>query len=159
MAHLSKNMYQLYPYRNLWVKPGSNHHVVVFSTSDGKQIGKVVSLLEVAQRIRRGEPVIDKTAPVEHPDANFLYTLTINDMFLDQVSKGELDWGRPDLVVAVQGQLYRVQKMDVQKRIDLRQHTVARVDTEKGHLRPTISTLRGQKVIVDAIGRITPADE
>ncbi|MFC1583651.1 type II CRISPR RNA-guided endonuclease Cas9 [Candidatus Neomarinimicrobiota bacterium] len=154
----STTMRQLYTDRNLWVEPGSNHHVVIFRDTRGKQVGSVVPLLEVVSRKRQGLALIEKEPP---EGCTFLMSLTRNDMVLVDVGDEDIDWTRQDFAEAVSGQLYRVQKLIADGRIILRHHTVAMLKDEQGNepglLRKSISTLAGIKVKIDPFGRIKPA--
>ena len=49
----------LYEGKNLYVEPGSNHHIAIFESGSGKRKGVVVTLFEAAKRVRLGKPVID----------------------------------------------------------------------------------------------------
>ncbi len=160
VAVTSNTMRQLYHDRNLWVEPGSNHHVVIFRNDEGKQVGNVVPLLDVVTRKRQGLPLIDKTPPDGY---HFLMSLVRNDIILVDVEEDDIEWPRPDLAEAVSGQLYRVQKFDANGIIIFRHHTVAVLvdDTrnEPGVLRKRIATLAGLKAEIDPIGMITPAHD
>ncbi|MFW6119046.1 MAG: type II CRISPR RNA-guided endonuclease Cas9 [Planctomycetota bacterium] len=61
-----------------WVKPGSNHHMEVIETEDGRWEGRLVSRLEAMERLRQGEPIVKRG-----PD--FVFSLAPGDMIeLDQ---------------------------------------------------------------------------
>ncbi|MBU1920314.1 type II CRISPR RNA-guided endonuclease Cas9, partial [bacterium] len=87
---------------------GSNHHVEILESQDGKKWeGKFVSTVEAARRAKAGIPVFQK----DHgPDRKYVMSLCINDM-IELESKG-------------QRQLYRVQKMS-DPVVDFRLHTAA----------------------------------
>ncbi|KPK88888.1 hypothetical protein AMJ80_10515 [bacterium SM23_31] len=154
----STTMIQLYKDKELYVDPGSNHHIVIFENEEGKRDGIVVSLFEAAQRLRRNEPVIQKTWK---PEWHFVMSLSIDELILLDVDEKNIDWGDTGLALRYSKALYRVQKMDVNKIITLRHHLVARLKDDEGkefgreHRIP--STLRGLKVKIDHIGRLRRA--
>ncbi|MFC1535698.1 type II CRISPR RNA-guided endonuclease Cas9, partial [Candidatus Neomarinimicrobiota bacterium] len=156
----STTMRRLYSHKNLWVEPGSNHHVVIFRDARGKQVGSVVPLLDVVSRKRQGLALIEKEPP---EGCTFLMSLTRNDMILVDVGDEDIEWTRQDLTEAVSGQLYRVQKFDANGIIILRHHTVALLKDDQGNepgvLRKSISTLSGLKVLIDLTGRIVPTHD
>lgn len=134
-----------------YLAPSSNHHIEIFSSDDGngktKRYFRVVSLFEAAQRIRKSQPVIDRT----HEDGHsFLISLSINEMFMLKMDDGR-------------HALHRIQKMDKNGIIILRPHTYAGQvkDTDKPPLiqRKSYSTIEGYKVTVDPLGRIYPAND
>jgi len=82
-----------------YVLPGSNHHLEIFSSKDARGrerwIGRMVTLLEAADRLRKRLPVVDR----EHPDGHrFVFSLSRDDIV-------EID------PKADRGGLWRVQKM------------------------------------------------
>jgi len=95
------------PYR--YVSPGSNHHVeIVENISTGKREGIVVSMFEAAQRIRLGQPVIQRKC---QDGKKFIMSLSQNEMILLKVGEEYI--------------LHRIQKFDVNGSIILRPHTYA----------------------------------
>jgi len=68
----ASNMINIRGY-NLWVEPGSNHHIVVYKDLiTGKQSGKVVSTFQAMQRVRQGLDVIDRKLD---ENKEFMYSL------------------------------------------------------------------------------------
>ncbi len=134
-----------------FVEPGSNHHIEIFEykDSDGnkKREGVVVTMFEAAQRARKGEPIIRRVHP-EIPEALFLFSLSINEMFRLVDKEGN-------------ERLCRVQKMDINQNITLRPHRYAgkMTDYDKEPLifRRIPNTLKGRKVTIDPLGREFPA--
>ena len=59
--------------------PGATHHVVIFTLGDNKCKFVPVSLLEASRRLRAGEPIVDRTPPPSHPEAEFLMSLCRSD--------------------------------------------------------------------------------
>ncbi|MBN2410879.1 type II CRISPR RNA-guided endonuclease Cas9 [candidate division KSB1 bacterium] len=152
----STNMIRLYEDRNLFVEPGKNHHIEIFASADKKQkTGYVVTLYEAVQRKKQGLPVINKT-PLDKKYPHFVMSLAINDMFLHDMEEKDVDWDQPD-ITKLSPNLYRVQKMDVNKNIALRYHTITLSDqSDPGALRKIPNTLFGIKVKIDPLGRIGP---
>jgi CRISPR-associated endonuclease Csn1 len=133
------------PYR--WVKPGSNHHIAIFEKSNGKRFGVVVTMHEAAQRVLRGQLVIERTC-LDMPQAKFCYSLSLNEVFRleEQANSG----------------LYRVQQISASPRVVLRPITLAvlgRKDAEPLLVRRSPSTLIGRKVVIDPLGREFPAHD
>lgn len=133
------------PYRA--VAPGSNHHIEIIEYTDKKgnvkRVGKVVTMFEAVRRNRKGEPVVQK----DHgPNTKYVCSLAINDMVMLPNKKGEKD-------------LYRVQKMSINKQIYFRSHTAATIDDDTTLIRKQASLFDGHKVTVDPLGRIYPSND
>ena len=157
-------MIQLYEDRKTFVEPGNNHHIAIFEHESGKRDGVVVSLFEVTRRKRHKEPVFDKTAPLKWGNGwKFVMTLSINELMLFDVDEEKINWNNPRFAEVYSQNLYRVQMMDVNKTITFRNHLTARLKDdggiEIGRLFKTPNTLRGIKVRIDPIGRISKADD
>ena len=120
---------QLYKGKNLYVEPGSNHHIAIFESGTGKRKGVVVTLFEAAKRVRLGKPVIDRNAP---PGWTFVMSLSINEMVLLDIDENTIDWDDPKRAEQVSDSLFRVQKIDINERIILRHHIVARLKDDNG---------------------------
>jgi CRISPR-associated endonuclease Csn1 len=133
-----------------WVKPGNTHHIALFElpAQQGKKSKRdmiAVSMMEAAQRARRGEPLVCRTHPTI-PQAKFLFSL----------SWGEMVWanirGREDLYVfrtaaSTSGQIWFVT------------HTDARPSSKAKKFAVMANTLDGVKVTVDPLGRIRNAND
>jgi len=137
------------PYRA--VAPGNNHHIEIFEYKDKKgqtkRDGKVVTMFEAVQRSQRGEPVVQR----RHGEGKeFVCSLSINEMFMFESDDGLND-------------LYRVQKIDQNKRIILRPHTYSGKlsDSDSAPLiqRKNPNTIKGHKVTVDMLGRVHMAND
>jgi len=148
----SSNMMQLRP--NIWVEPGSNHHVEVFETKDKKgelkYEGKLISMYEAAQSIKNKQPIIQTNLG---SDKKFFMSLSQNEMILLKLEDGS-------------EVLHRTQKMSQSKEsisIIFRPHTYGGKlsDYDKPPLiqRRSPSTLIGRKVVVDPLGRIRWAND
>jgi CRISPR-associated endonuclease Csn1 len=152
-----------------YVAPGENHHISIFEWEEGgvkKRDGVVVSRFEVLQRVQRNkkrraageplEPVITKIHP-EHPEARFIFYLCKKDMFM---LEEETDDGQKREI------LCRVQKFDVNNNITLFDAQFAgRVSGDEEikisdyRYLKVPNTLKGRKVNVDPLGRITEAHD
>ena len=145
---------QLYEGKNLYVKPGSNHHIAIFESGTGKREGVVVTLFEAAQRVRFGKPVIDRNA---RPGWTFVMSLSINEMVLLDIDENTIDWNDPKPAKRVSDSLFRVQQMDIKKEITFRHHIAAGLKNNKERIIKIPNTLKCIKVAVDPVGRIGKA--
>lgn len=132
---------------NIWVEPGSNHHIEIYEYTDGKKKGKrdgeVVTMFEAIRRKKDGEPVVNR----EHgPDKKFVCSLSINEMFMLESDNKEY-------------YLCRIQKMSQNKVIVLRPHTFAGNLKKQKPINKTPNSLKGYKVTVDPLGRIHRAND
>lgn len=133
------------PYRA--VAPGNNHHIEIFEYEDKKRQvkrdAKVVTLYEAISRLRKKEPVICR----DYGDnKKFICSLAQNEMVMLADKDGDMD-------------LYRVQKMNINKQIYFRHHTAANIDNDSQLIRKQATLFNGDKVTVDPIGRIFPAND
>jgi CRISPR-associated endonuclease Csn1 len=123
---------------------GNNHHIEICEdTSTGRRTGTVISTLDAARRARA-----EKTDPVNRVTVDgqrFVMSLAINDMFEVTSDQGV--------------SYYRVQKISGDSEITLRLHTAAMLDRHHERLIKKPNTLKGRKVAVDAIGRVTYASD
>ncbi len=130
--------------------PGGNHHVEIYESTDAKGgtvwTGGAISRFEAHQRLRRGEPVVQRQA---EDGARFVMSLCINDMFL--------------LGCNGRRQLYRVQKASTGPDIWFRLHTAATIDDKAAALRVSswrkFRELSPEKVTVDPIGKLNPCND
>lgn len=127
------------PLKNGYADLGNNHHMAVFSHTDGRTETEIVSLFEAADRLRRHQPVIRKTLN----GAPLAMSLAQGDClsFPDGKLKG----------------LWIVQGVWSSGQVVLWQANDA---TGATVFRPTAASILksgGRKVSVDPIGRIRPA--
>ncbi|HUU15868.1 MAG TPA: type II CRISPR RNA-guided endonuclease Cas9 [Sedimentisphaerales bacterium] len=131
------------PYRA--VASGNNHHIEIFEykvkQGQTKRDGKVITMFEAVHRNRRGESVVQKNYG---PHTTFICSLANNDMVMMPNTNGDMD-------------LYRVQKMSINKQIYFRHHTAATINDDSTLIRKQASSFKGYKVAVDPLGRIWPA--
>lgn len=130
-----------------YVKPGATHHLCIFAVHEGRKAKYepvFVPLLEAVARLKRGEPIIQRTHP-KHPEAQFVMSLSRGEMVL-------VDWDEePKLLVfktgaSTQGQLYFAEHTDARKSDQYRKF----VATANSLIRQR----KARKVTVDRIGRI-----
>ena len=131
------------PYR--FVEPGSNHHIEIFEYTypekKGERDSKVVTMFEAVRRSIDGKSVVQKN---HGEDTQFVCSLANNDMVMMPNKNGDMD-------------LYRVQKMSINKQIYFRHHTSATINDDSTLIRKQASLFKGYKVTVDPLGRIWPA--
>ena len=148
----SSNMMQLRP--NIWVEPGTNHHIEIFESKDKKgnikQDGVIVTTFEASRRKLASQPIIQTK---QEPDKKFIMSLSQNEMILLKLDDGSEI-------------LHRTQKMSQSKKkkdIIFRPHNYGgkTSDYDKPPIiqRRSPSTLIGRKVTVDPLGRIRRAND
>ena len=156
----ASNMIQLYknqkknkhPYK-LYVEPGGNHHIAIFENEQGKRKGVVVSLFEAVQRVRNGEPVIQRA---DEPGWKFIMSLSIDELVLIDINKESINLMDNEKMFI---KLYRVQKMRADdNRIYFRRHNAATIDNPKDEYVKSPSGLNAVKVIIDSIGKLKLAE-
>jgi CRISPR-associated endonuclease Csn1 len=132
-----------------YVKPGSLHHLCLFEYTDErgrtKREADFVSMLEAAERKKKGEPLIRRAHPTR-ADARFVMSLSRSEMVLGTF-KGKEQLVRFVTAASTQGQLYFVS------------HTDARPSKEVTKYAAKANTLVGRKVTVDVLGRIRWAND
>jgi CRISPR-associated endonuclease Csn1 len=131
-----------------FVKPGSTHHLCIFEYVEKgktKREAVFVTMLEATQRLKRAEPIIQKSHP-ERPEARFVMSLSAREMVLAEW-KSEKRLLTFKTSSAVQGTL----------RFAL--HTDARRYTDQTPYFAIANTLDARKVTVDPIGRIRWAND
>jgi CRISPR-associated endonuclease Csn1 len=134
------------------VTPGENHHVEIFETTDlkGRKVwtGRIVSRFEAHRRMREGQPVVDRRG---RDGETFVMSLCNNDMVL--------------LPVAGNRVLCRVEWLSVIGAPDIcfRLHSAASREDNATRYRfrswRKLAEARPEKVAVDPIGRVGPAND
>ncbi|QDV79873.1 type II CRISPR RNA-guided endonuclease Cas9 [Botrimarina mediterranea] len=135
------------PYQS-YVKTGSTHHLCIFEHDvNGKKVREpiFVSMLEATARLKRGQPIIQRTHP-RRANAHFVMTLATRECVLANVN------GTQRLLVFVTsksttGELRFVDANDARRRKDQRL------------IYCTPNTLNARKVTVDSLGRIRWAND
>ncbi len=131
-----------------YVKPGSNHHLCIFEfevKGKKKREAVFVTMLEATQRIKRGEPIIDRVHP-DRPEARFIMSLSSGELVLANV-KGEEKLMR-----------YKSAKSTTSQ-MEFAEHTDARKSSKQAKYVPSPNTLDCRKVTVDPLGRIRWAND
>ncbi len=121
--------YKFYAYQN-------NHHVEIIRLPSGEQIGKWVTMIEAARRIR-----CDKKGMVQfdHPEGEFIMWLCANDMV--------------EIEVEGVNKIYRVQKLDPNNnRIYFRMHYASTLENKAEEFITSPNKLRCRKLYVDMLG-------
>lgn len=134
--------------RDGYVKPGGNHHALIYKNEDGKYIDKVVSFWEAIaignlniQQTGKPYPIINKN---NHPDlGDFQFSMMINDLFVfdlkhsEHPTENEINFLDKKNRPIISKKLFRLQKMsksiDGRFLVDFRHHletTVNRNDKE-----------------------------
>jgi len=129
------------------VEPGKNHHIEIFEYTDKKgetnRDSRVITMFDAVQRSRQGKPVVCK----DYGDGRkFICSLVINDLVMMKNKTGEMD-------------IYRVQKMDINKMVRFRHHTASTIDKKETYIDKTAHLFEGRKITVDLLGRICPAND
>ena len=136
-----------------FVKPGSIHHLCIFEwevQGIRKRDAVFVSMLEATNRIKLGQPIIQRHVPKDHPKipqyAVFLMSLSSRELLL------QVEDGIPRLLLfktaaSTQGQIRFILHSDAR-----------RYNSAKKYL-CNANTLKGRKVTVDLLGRIRWAND
>jgi CRISPR-associated endonuclease Csn1 len=132
----------------VYVKPGSTHHLCIFEWDEKgkkKRDAVFVTMLEAMNRLKRGEPVVQRTHP-DRPDAKFVMSLSSREMVLANW-KGEEKLLTFKTAASTQGQIY------------FAEHTDARRSSDQTKYVATANSLHARKVTVDPLGRIRWAND
>jgi CRISPR-associated endonuclease Csn1 len=131
-----------------YVKPGATHHLAIFEFTERgktKREAVFVTMLEAMQRLKAGQPVIERRHP-QRPDAKFVMSLSSREMVLANW-KGEQRLLVFKTAASTQGQIY------------FAEHTDARRSSEQKKFVATANSLDARKVTVDPLGRIRWAND
>jgi CRISPR-associated endonuclease Csn1 len=150
--------------RERFVMPSSNHHIEIFAKLDdhGKEIawdGIVISLLDAAERKRKGGPVVARTYPESEGEYVFKFSLMGGDTVeLHRSCDHEAGKCSPGL--------YRLRSIEGVGSMFFVRVTDARlikdIAASKERWRPGAEALRRldcRKVVVDVLGRMHPAND
>ena len=136
-----------------WVKPGNTHHLCLFEWDENgktKRDAVFVTMLQAINRLKRKEPIIQRTPPPDHPnippDATFLTSLSAGEMVLADVK------GQQKLLVFKTA-------ASTQKHMHFALHSDARRSTQQKDYTFMPNTLHARKVTVDLLGRIRWASD
>lgn len=129
------------PLKNGYADLGNNHHMAVFRRADGKATYRVASLLDAANRVRKGDTAVNRMMD----GAEFLLSISAGD------------------TVRLNGEragLWIVRKLSANGQVTLWPINDTDAEAHKTIFEPTVAGMlsRGlEKVAVDPIGRIRPA--
>jgi CRISPR-associated endonuclease Csn1 len=150
---------------NIWVEPGSNHHIVLFVDENGKKDGKVVSLYEASQRKLRKEPVVDKNIG---SNCEFITSFQINECVIIGSLPDDFDVNKKLTYHTIFNNCFRVQKLSAStNQIFFRRHNASilvKINTygekvDLGGISYTPTTFNGKKIIVNPAGFIEFAND
>ena len=121
---------------------GNNHHMAIYRNPDGKMSFEIVSLYEASRRLAKRQPL------VKHDKGNgatFVMSLSLGDTI--QIPDGDKAGLWVANILSANGQIFfrRVEDADGK--------------TKWGPNSNTLLSMKGQKVSVDPIGRIRPAND
>jgi CRISPR-associated endonuclease Csn1 len=131
-----------------FVKPGSMHHLCIFEwyeNGKSKREAVFVTMLEAMNRLKRGEPLIQKTHP-DRPDAKFVMSLAGREMVLASFD-GHEKLVAFNTAASTTGQMWFIE------------HTDARRSSEAKKFTAKANTLDCKKVTVDPLGRLRWAND
>jgi CRISPR-associated endonuclease Csn1 len=131
-----------------YVKPGNTHHICIFEyivKGQTKRTSEFVTMLEATQRVKRKQPVIQRTHSTI-TDARFVMSLTNSELVLANW-KGSIKLLRLNTSISTEGRLLFVE------------HTDARKSEHRRLFRATANTLDARKVTVDPLGKILWAND
>jgi CRISPR-associated endonuclease Csn1 len=136
--------------RTAHVKPGNTHHICLFElpghTPERPRRDMVaVTMLEAADRARRGEPLIRRAHPTV-PEARFLFSLSRGETVHANI-RGREDYYVFRTAASTQGQIYFYSQTDARPGDSARKFAV------------NANTLNGRKVLIDPLGRLRDAHD
>ncbi len=135
-----------------YVKPGSTHHLCIFEWEENgktKRDAVFVTMLEATERLKRREPIIQRTHPTR-PEARFVMSLSSREMVLANL-EGE------EFLLSMRTSAQTEQKMEFTV------HTDARKKKERKKINMNVNTIlskyKARKVTVDMLGRVRWAND
>jgi len=117
--------------KNQWVNPRNNHHILIYKTSNGELREEIISFWEVVERMKQGEDIYQ--LPKAEADAEILFTLQENDMFLLGLNPEEYEDNKDDVNI-LSKYLYRVQKIS-SKDYSFRHHLASTLNNKEQEIR------------------------
>lgn len=166
-ARYKKNSTTIKPIRKgtAWVETGSNHHAVLYRTTDAKgnekQDADVVTLFEAVRRLGAGVPVIQRSLG---QGKEFLFSLQKSELLILDYHPDELDLNDVSSYHTFANKVYRVSIIPQEKRITMGKHTFAlsyaATNANAKELLPIMfkrafpNTLQAFKVRVSPIGKL-----
>lgn len=134
---------------------GNNHHIAIYRTPSGKAEYEIVSLYEASRRLTRREPIVRR----QRDGADFVMSLAAGEAveFLSGERKGiwivQGAWAGGQVVLTRDSDARPSSKKEAER---------LGMDGVREEFRPKVSTLLSdsvQKIAVDPIGRIRPAND
>ena len=137
---------------NQYVNPRNNHHVMLYTDTEGNLQEKIVSFWTVIERQNQGQPIFQ----LPNDGKEMVCTLQINDVFIIGLKAEELEVYRNDRTTLSQ-YLYRVQKLSSMYYV-FRYHLASTLTNEKEEIRivsfDAWKRANPVKVHIDEIGNI-----
>jgi CRISPR-associated endonuclease Csn1 len=121
---------------------GNNHHLAIYKLPSGKADFEVVSLFEAISRLRRQYPVVERD---RNDGTEFVMSISLGDTI--RIPEGEKKGLWVARIISANGQIFSHRIED------------ATGDTKWGPNPNTLLKERAEKVSVDPIGRIRPAND
>lgn len=140
---LPKKLDLMVPITTGYGAAGSNHHIAIYRRQDGKIEAEVVSLFEASRRLAKREPVVKR----QRDGCQFVISLSQGDTLLIEAGERKGYWTPKS--IAGNGQIH------LRKIVDAGTEDK---DLWKPSPAPLIK-LGAQKVSVDPIGRVRPAND
>lgn len=139
------------------VKPGSTHHICLFELPEStaekpKRVMVAVTMLEVVQRLKRNEPLIQRTHPTI-PEARFLFSLSRGEAVHATFKGCEEDVYIFRTSAATTSQMWFVHHADA------RRDSAAEGAPPLKKFSAKPNTLNAVKISVDLLGRIRNAND
>lgn len=160
----SNTMKQIRGY-NIYVEPGSNHHMIVYKDIEtGKQKGKVVTTFEAVERKRKGLDAVNKEL---NNNEEFLYSLRINDLYCQNLNLINLNLNIKSNYNKLINDIFSITGMDqTVNRIDGKKHyftrSISSLDSDGRKIyvmRKTVGSLDGYKLNIDELGFISISND
>jgi CRISPR-associated endonuclease Csn1 len=137
------------------VKPGSTHHLCIFEWQENgkaKREAVFVTMLEAVNRLKRGEPVIQRTHP-KRPEARFVMSLGRGELIL-------ADWKGEEKLLTLKTSISTEGKVEFAEHVDARKSSG---DRKYHKYKMTINSMfaryNARKVTVDPLGRVRRAKD
>lgn len=157
IRNTSSNAVKLKDY-NVWVEPGSNHHIVLYDTPEGRK-GTVVPFWDASERKKNNLPLIDKNV-----EGQFVMSLQKGDMVLLDVDESLTNSELLE-IPSLHKKLYYLRKFSsgqggIKLVFTASSGSNINPDTDKKPFveRRAPSTFNGIKVTINNLGKLTKAN-
>lgn len=143
---------------DVFVVPGNTHHVVLYRWTERgreKRGFVAVTMLEAADRARRGQPLVQMSAPpagsgIPAKARPYMSLCAGETVLATRAATLDVGDGPPELLVFKSA-------VTTQKRLVFVRQTDARKSTAQDLFQPSPNTFEGVKVLVDPLGRLRHA--